>query len=227
MEYAPGQQPIPPPPGQQPIPPPGPWPPVPPPLAPPQAPRPRRTGGGGTKIAITLAVLAGLVVGGYLLYGQLFGKTGKGGAVTELNGPPSDPFTIAYPAGWQALARKQVLTLPGKQLAVIGAKGGKGLVAVRRQGPVPSDLIGFSQQLEEKFKKRLPGFQQRGASMIDVRAGKALLYAYTRRGTNNAYTLVVVPVGDHSYAINATLRGGSGLEVERHVAQMIGSFDAN
>ncbi len=228
MEYPPGQQPIPPPPGQQPIPPPppGPLPPVPPPPAPRRAPKPRRTGGGWTKVAVTLAVLAGLVVGGYLLYGQLFGKTGKEGGVTELKGPPSDPFTIVYPAGWQALSRKKVLALPGKQLAVIGTKGGKGLVAVRRQGSVPSDLIGFSKQLAKRFKKRLAGFKQRSVSIIDVRAGKALLYTYTRTDNNNAYTLVIVPVSDHSYAINATLRGGSDPKVEREIMQIIRSFDA-
>lgn len=171
---------------------------------------------------MAIVVLAILAVGGFLLYDRVISKENKG--LSVVNGTGATPFTIQYPAGWRTLSPQELDALPGKPLAVIREKDGKGFVVVRQEKAVRGNLLAFSRKLTVALKKKVPDFRQQSVRLSNIRAGKALLYTYIRTQTGTAHTVVVVPAGKYSFAINTISRGGED-KVAQQIGAMISSFN--
>jgi hypothetical protein len=172
-----------------------------------------------------VALLVGLVVivvAAFLVIKSLGGDDeGKRG---QLKGSSRDAFTLSYPASWRPLGKQELRALAGRPLAVLRRKDGKGFVVVRREKRAPKDFSVFSSDLTSALEKRVPDFQKRSSRVVKIRAGTAFLYSYIRKRRGTVHTVVIVPAGKRSYALNTVSRGGSE-DVARQVARIILSFD--
>jgi hypothetical protein len=146
---------------------------------------------------------------------------GKSGQL-EVSG--SDSFKLNFPKRWQPLSGEELEALPGRPLAVLRRKDGEGFIVVRRENRAPTEFKAFSTDLTRALDKRVPDFQRQSARTIRVRAGNAFFYSYVRRRKGTVHTVVIVPAGTRSYAIN-TISPGGAEDVAREVARIILSFD--
>ncbi|MEX0992852.1 MAG: hypothetical protein WDZ37_02545 [Solirubrobacterales bacterium] len=168
---------------------------------------------------LVVAVLAG---GGYVAYDKLIkDDKGSGG---EVSGTGVNDFTLTFPAGWTPLTRKELETLPGRPIAVIRQKNGKGFFVLRVKGPAPATFTKFSGDLSAELKKRIKDFQEQSSRTIEVKAGKAFFYSYIRKKKGTVHKVVVVPAGNKSYVINTVSAGGEK-KIAKEVVNMIISFN--
>ena len=169
-----------------------------------------------------VAIIAAVVIAVIALTGDDDG--GTGGGTTTVNGPADNEFTLQVPAGWTAVSADQLEAVPGKPLAVVRREDKKGLVVVNVQ---PGKVKNFDAQvrtLDRRLGKAIPDFQKVGARVVDVKAGKALLYSYARRERGTAHTLLVVPAGDRSYSVNGAVPAGED-DAAREMGSILLSFD--
>jgi hypothetical protein len=171
--------------------------------------------------ALALAALATVAAGTFLLV-ELRGGGSTGGT---LRGDSNDPFTLSYPQSWRPLSQDELDALPGRPLAVVRRKDGKALAVLRREGRAPKSFSAFSTPLSRALEKRIPDFQRLSSRIVTLRAGKAFFYSYLRKRQGTVHTVVLIPAGNRSYALNTVSRGSSE-EVAREVARIILSFDA-
>jgi hypothetical protein len=100
----------------------------------------------------------------------------------------------------------------------------KGLVVVNVQ---PGKVKNFDRQvttLDRRLGKAIPDFRKVGARVVEVEAGKALLYSYARPKRGTAHTLLVVPAGDRSYTVNGAVPAGEN-DAAREMGAILLSFD--
>jgi hypothetical protein len=175
------------------------------------------------RFAAFLAVIAAVVIGVITLTGgDDDGDTGSG-TTTTVTGP-DEAFTLQVPAGWTTVSADELQAVPGKPLAVLRRDDQKGLVVVNVQPGKVKDFDAQVRTLDRRLGKAIPDFQKVGARVVDVKAGKALLYSYARRERGTAHTLLVVPAGDRSYSVNGAVPAGEN-EAAREMGSILLSFD--
>lgn len=173
------------------------------------------------RLVALLAIIAAVVIGVMALTGDDDSDTG--GGTTTVTGP-ADEFTLQAPAGWTAVAADERQGVPGDPLAVLRRDDHKGLVVVNVQ---PGKVTNFDAQvrtLDRRLEKAIPDFQKVGARIVEVKAGKALLYSYARQERGTAHTLLVVPAGDRSYSVNGAVPAGEN-DAAREMGAILLSFD--
>lgn len=168
------------------------------------------------------ALVALLALAGWLLF--LRDGGGEAGLRT-LTGPEGNRFTIQYPPGWRPLSQSELASLPGQPLALLRRERGEGLLVVRREKRAPTDLETFSRRLTRELERRVPDFRKQRSRLVRTRAGRAFYFSYIRSRAGTVHTIVIVPAGDHSYALNTVSPGGD-VAVARQLAGMILSFGA-
>ena len=174
------------------------------------------------RLVALLAIIAAVVVAVLALTGG--DDDGAGGGTTTVNGPAGNEFTLETPAGWTAVSEDQRQAVPGRPLAVLRRDDQKGLVVVNVQ---PGKVNNFDKQvttLDRRLGKAIPDFRKVGARIVDVKAGKALLYSYAREKRGTAHTLLVVPAGDRSYSVNGAVPAGED-DAAREMGAILLSFD--
>jgi len=143
----------------------------------------------------------------------------------ELKGTAgNETFKLSYPEGWRAVPKDKLRSLPGRPLAIVRRSDGKGYVILRKEKRAPTNFNAFSADLTRALDKRVPDFQRQSSRIVQLRAGKAFFYSYIRKRAGTVHTVVVVPAGNRSYAINTVSQGGSE-KVARETARIILSFD--
>lgn len=170
------------------------------------------------------AIIAAVVIGVMALTGDDDGDNGGGASTTTITGPADNEFTLQVPAGWTAVPADELAGIPGDPLAVVRRDEQKGLVVVNVQ---PGKVKNFDAQvrtLDRRLGKAIPDFEKVGARIVDVKAGKALLYSYARRERGTAHTLLVVPAGDQSYTVNGAVPAGED-DAAREMGAILLSFD--
>jgi hypothetical protein len=175
------------------------------------------------RLVAFVAVIAAVVIGVIALTGDDDSDTG-GGGTTTVTGPTDNEFTLQVPGGWTAVAADQLQGLPGDPLAVVRRDEQKGLVVVNVQ---PGKVKNFDTQvktLDRRLGRAIPDFQKVGARIVEVKAGKALLYSYARRERGTAHTLLVVPAGDRSYSVNGAVPAGEN-DAAREMGSILLSFE--
>jgi hypothetical protein len=167
------------------------------------------------------AVIVALAIGAFLLINAL-GDDGTSNRGT-LKGSSEDAFTLNYPPSWKPLSGDALAKLRDRPLAVLRRKDGKGFVIVRREKRAPKNFGAFSADLTRELERRVPDFEKRSSRIVKISAGKAFLYSYIRKRTGTVHTVVLVPAGKRSYALNTVSTGGAE-DVARQVARIILSF---
>jgi len=178
------------------------------------------------RLVAALAVVAVAVYAVLQLTGDDDDKDsgGDGGGTTTVKGPAGNDFTLQTPDGWKAVSEDQRQAIPGRPVLVLRRDDQHGLVVVNVQ---PGKVKSFDNQvkvLDRRLKKAIPDFQKVGARVVNVKAGKALLYSYARRKRGTAHTLLVVPAGDRSYSLNAAVPAGAK-DAAQEVGTILLSFD--
>jgi len=179
-------------------------------------PRPR------VRLILAAIGVAALLMAGILAVNALTG--GDRHEASKVTGSSADSFSLSYPDGWQPLPKKKLDGLPGKPLAVVRRKDGRGFVVLRKEKRAPHNFTQFSGQLTRALSARIPDFQKQSSRVVKLRAGKAFFYSYIRRRAGTVHSVLVVPAGERSYALNTVSRGGSE-QVARETARIILSFD--
>ena len=170
-----------------------------------------------------LAIIAAVVFAVLALTGG-DDDEGAGGGTTTVNGPAGNEFTLETPAGWTEASADQRDAIPGQPLVVLRREDQQGLVVVNVQ---PGKVKSFDNQvkvLDRRLEKAIPDFRKVGARVVEVKAGKALLYSYAREKRGTAHTLLVVPAGDRSYSLNAAVPAGAK-DAAQEVGAILLSFD--
>jgi hypothetical protein len=193
--------------------------PAPAPAAAPAAPAGRRR---APRIALGIALFAALVAGGVFALVH-FGGGHKDGSLS--GAAKGSPFTIARPQGWQTTPAAKLATLKGRPLAVLRRADGKALLVVNSRAKAPKTLRGITTQLDRQLSARLSDFKRISSRTVKVRAGDAFLYSYVRRSKGTVNTVVIVPVKDRTYVVNAIVSTGAR-KTARQVGAMIASFNA-
>jgi hypothetical protein len=170
----------------------------------------------GSALAGALAVIAliGLV--------RLLGGSGDA-APARTYTAPHNAFSIAIPTGWTALTGAELARVPGSPAAVLRRGDGRGLVIVRRTGPVRGDLRAVARSLTAELRARFPGFRLVGARLGRVRAGGAFLYTFVRGPKSVAQSLALTRVRGATYRID-TVVAGDAPDAARQAGAAIGSF---
>lgn len=177
-----------------------------------------------TALVLGLGVLV-LAVLGFVLVKAFGGEEEKKkGGITTVQGPPSDPFKVDLPPGWRALRREELATLPGRPLGVLRRNDGKGFLVIRRERPAARDFAKLSRQLDRELTRRLKDFKRQSARTVKVRAGRAFFYSYVRERRGTVHSIVIVPAGRRSYALNTVAQGGENA-VAREIGRIVVSFD--
>ena len=176
------------------------------------------------KLLMAAAIVLALAAVG----GAIFLATGGGGGDSEkggtVSGSKENAFTIAYPGSWRPLAKDELNALPGKPLAVIRRKDGKGFVVIRCEGGRTQNFNQLSAGLDKELKKRVPDFKKRSSKTVKIKAGNALFTTYIRKKTGTVHSVVVIPSGNRTFTLNTVSRGGSN-DVAREIGRMILSFN--
>jgi hypothetical protein len=170
-----------------------------------------------------VAAVAGLAAA--ILFAVMALTGGDGDKAGKLEGSSEDAFTLNYPKGWSPSSGEELDALPGRPLAVLRRENRTGLVMLRREGRAPAGFREFSSSLTRELDRRIPDFQKRTSRVVKIRAGSAFFYSYIRKRKGTVHTVLVVPAGNRSYALNTVSQGGDET-VAREIARIILSFDA-
>jgi hypothetical protein len=186
------------------------------PQAPPVAVKPRRR-----PPKKLLAILAGVVVAAVAAFFVVSALTGE----STVEGTDKDnAFKLVLPSSWRSFSKEELAKAPGKPLAVLRRKDGKGFLVVRRSGRMPADVNAFTAQLDKEFKARFKDFQRQSAKTVEVRAGKAFFYSYIRKSTGTVNSVTIAPAPKGTFTLNGVSKGGEK-DVARELGRMIVSFD--
>ena len=188
---------------------------------PPRAPRPARARP-RKDLLIGVGALGVLVVAAivYALIGALSGPEQP----TAVAGPANAPFRVNVPNSWRTFTQAELSALPGDPVAVMRRKDGKGFLVVRQEGKSPKSFESFTSELDRELERKLPDFQKRTGRTLQIKAGPAFFYSYIRKRGGTVHTVVVVPAGNRSYALNTVAQGGED-DVAKEIGRMIVSFD--
>jgi hypothetical protein len=176
------------------------------------------------RLVALLAMIAAVVIGVILLTGDDDNDSGGGGGTTTVTGPAGNEFTLQIPDGWSEVAADQRDALPGDPLMVVQRDEQKGLVVVNVQQGKVNNFDKQVKTLDSRLGKAIPDFKKVGARIVDVKAGKALLYSYAREERGTAHSLLVVPHGDRSYSLNGAVPAGEN-DAAREMGAILLSFD--
>ena len=171
-----------------------------------------------------VAIIVAVVIGVIALTGDDGGDNGGGTATTTVTGPADNEFTLQVPDGWTAVPDDELAAIPGDPLGVVRRDEQKGLVVVNVQQGKVKNFDREVKTLDRQLEKAIPDFQKVSARIVDVNAGKALLYSYARRERGTAHALLVVPAGDRSYSVNGAVPAGED-DAAREMGSILLSFD--
>jgi hypothetical protein len=171
------------------------------------------------RIVLIAALIAAIVVAAIVLLG---GDDGDGDETVK--GPPGDEFTLLKPDGWEQVSRDELALIPGKPLAVLRRDEREGLVTVSAPSQAGQNIEDAAAELDKRLSKALPDFRKVGARIVEVEAGRALLYSYVRTKKATAHTILVVPGPEKTYTINAVVPAGAE-DAARDVGEILNSFD--
>ena len=144
----------------------------------------------------------------------------------KLTGTGGNDFSLSYPSGWREMSSKDLGSASGSPIAGVRRNDSSGFVFVRREGRAPKNFDAFTTQFTHALDQRLPDFQKRSARIVKTAGGNAFFYSYIRRSKGTVHTVVVVPDGRRSYALNSVSKGGEE-KTARDIAKIILSFRAN
>jgi len=169
---------------------------------------------------VAIAAVIVLVVAGAII---LLGGGDDGGEET-IKGPAGDGFTLLKPDGWEQVSGDELALIPGKPLAVLRRAEGQGLVTVTAPTEAGSNIEDAAAELDKRLSKALPDFRKVSARIVEVKAGRALLYSYVRTKKATAHTILVVPGPERTYTVNAIVPAGAE-DAARDVGEILNSFD--
>jgi hypothetical protein len=164
-----------------------------------------------------VAVLLAAAAGAFLLLRDDDGTE-------TVRGPEGDPFTVEIPAGWESAPPEELTDTRGSPVAVLRQVDGSGLVTISPEPSIEVSLPELSQELEAELSERFPDFELASSRTVTIEAGSALSISYARTEDGTSHTLVAVPAGEGSYAINAVVPAGED-EAAAEVGGIIASFD--
>jgi hypothetical protein len=170
------------------------------------------------RVVAAAAVIAALAFGLIALLGE------DDDEEATVKGPPGNDFTLVQPDGWTVLSDEERGELPGNPLVVMRRGEGEGLLIVDAPSDTERDLDAVSESLDKRLEKAIPDFRKASARVVEVEAGRALLYSYARGRKATAHTILVVPTDDRTYTLNAAIPAGAE-EAAREVGRILFSFD--
>lgn len=174
----------------------------------------------GKRLLIGIATAVPLAAAIFMLVVAIGDDSGQ----QPVKGSSDAAFKLNVPDTWVTLSGKEVEKMPGKPLTVLRRKDGLGFLIVREEGAAPKSFEAFTRQLDKEFKQRIPDFQRRSVRTLKVAAGPAFFYSYIRKKEGTVNSVVIVPNGNRSYAINTVAKGGEN-DVAKELGKMIVSFD--
>jgi hypothetical protein len=170
------------------------------------------------RVAAAAAAIAALAFGLSALLGD------DDDEEATVKGPPGNDFTLVRPDGWTELSDEEREELPGNPLVVMRRGEGEGLLTVNAPSGSERDLDAVAKSLDKRLEKAIPDFRKASARVVEVKAGRALLYSYARVRKATAHTILVVPTDDRTYTLNTAIPAGAD-ETAREVGRILFSFD--
>ena len=176
------------------------------------------------RLFLPAALLAVAAVGAFFTLRAMTGEDPKRGDGRTQQGPAEDPSRIRYRAPWRPPPADQLAAQPGAPLGVLRRNDGKGFVVIRREKAARTDTDRFSRELARELKQRFPDFRPRTSQAVNVKAGEAFFFSYVRQKRGTVHSVVIVPAGARSYALNTVSPAGAD-DVAREIGAIVLSFD--
>ena len=129
---------------------------------------------------------------------------------------PDGAFSIATPAGWEAVAS-------GSAATVLQRSDKRGVVVIRERAAVTRPLDALAADLERKLSRQFADFEPAGSRLATVGGAQGLVYTFVRSESNQVQSVVVAPAGDRSYTLDL-VADGDAPDVARELAGMVRSF---
>lgn len=176
--------------------------------------------------ALVLLVVVGLVIA--LSGGDDEGERNAATSDELLLGPSQAPFTLRYPSTWQSVPPREleraVDDAQTPPLAAIRRNDRSGLVTVTVRERAPRSLSELRRRTERELRDRFPGVRIVGSGGTRTAAGRALSITFVPRGEPRSQTIVLIPAGDRSFALDAVLRADAR-EAAQELGPIVRSFD--
>jgi len=204
--------------------------------APAPAPPPRR-GPGLLRLVALLALVAALVVAGWLLFIKDDEDSGSGqerqtpAALSAelrdgeiLAGPDATPFAMRYTKDWEPMEASELEDGDPRPTAGIRRKDRTGVLTVTVRGPVRGGINRLRTTLPGELERRFDDFRLVAIRTVEVAAGRALYASWIREETGRVQSNLVVPEGNRrSYSVDAVIQGDAQ-ETAQEVGAMFRTF---
>jgi hypothetical protein len=135
-------------------------------------------------------------------------------------------FSVALPAGWKALSRRQLDNVPSAPAAVLRRQDRRGLIVIRRQAALDRNSRSLTQDLTRQLRRRFRGLRPVAARAVRLRSGPGYVYTFARPQAGTVQSIAVAPLPDRTFTLDAVTGAGSR-DVAAEIGAIVRSFDAS
>lgn len=130
---------------------------------------------------------------------------------------------LDHPDGWRAAGAAEIARSAPGAAALLVRDDRRGLIVVRRRGPVRGSLPALARGLERDLRRRLPDVAPVGARIVRLATGPALSYTFVRRRSGTVHSVVAAPVAGGTVTLEA-VAAGDATEVARELGAITRSL---
>jgi hypothetical protein len=140
--------------------------------------------------------------------------------------PADRSFSVVLPAGWRAAGAAELAAAPSKPTAVLRRADQRGVVVIRKRGPLARSSRPLTRDLTAQLARRLPGAKPVGARTVRLASGPAYVYTFVRPSTGTVQSIAVAPRRGATYTIDAVAPAGAR-DAAAQIGAIVRSFDTS
>lgn len=136
---------------------------------------------------------------------------------------PDGAFSVAVPAGWQALDAGALRMQPAPA-AVLRRRDGRGIVVIRRRPALRRSSSSLTRDLTAQLRRRFRGLAPVSARTVRLDGGPVYVYTFARPEARTVQSVAVAPRADRTYTLDA-VAGAGAPDAAAQVGAIVRSFD--
>ena len=141
----------------------------------------------------------------------------------KVEGPPETPWVVRYPPGWRKVQQRSLQKVDPPPALAVRRSDHRGLVTLTVRGALSGPLEDLQPDLVAALSRRFADFELVSSRLLDVDERQGLYTSWVVRDAGRVHGSLLVPAGEHSYALDAVVHVGAA-DVAREVGAILGSF---
>lgn len=141
----------------------------------------------------------------------------------KAEGPAETPYVFRYPPGWRKVQDRSLQKVDPPPAFAVRRTDHRGLVTLTVRGPLDGGLEELQGDFVEALSRRFADFELVTSRLLDVAGRQGLYTSWVVRDAERVHGSLLVPAGEHSYALDAVVHLGA-TDVAREVGAILGSF---